>query len=89
MDKSIELCTVPEHHTFYQRRNTALEFLNNIWGLEPSRNRVIVPARQATEAGGIHFLESIPELHKRLKIRAKVHYKCLGYTIAWPMSGYF
>ncbi len=32
-------------------------------------NRVNVPARQATEAGGIHSLESIPGLHKRLKIR--------------------
>jgi hypothetical protein len=31
---------------------------------------VIVPARQATQAGGIHSLESIPGLHKRLKIRA-------------------
>jgi hypothetical protein len=25
-----------------------LEFLINLWGKEPSRNRVIVPARQAT-----------------------------------------
>jgi hypothetical protein len=33
MTKSIELCTVPEHHTFFQRRNTELEFLNYIWGL--------------------------------------------------------
>jgi hypothetical protein len=33
-------------------------------------NRVIVPVRQATQAGGIHSLESIPGLHKRLKIRA-------------------
>ncbi len=38
---------------------------------------VIVPARQATQAGGIHSLEPIPTLHKRLKIRAlgKVQYK--------------
>ncbi len=35
-------------------------------------NRVIVPARQATWAGGIFSLESIPGLHKRLKIRALV-----------------
>jgi len=28
--------------------STELEFLNNLWGLEPSKNRVIVPARQAT-----------------------------------------
>jgi hypothetical protein len=31
-------------------------------------NRVIVPARQATQAGGIDSLESIPGLHKRLQI---------------------
>jgi hypothetical protein len=31
---------------------------------------VIVPARQATLAGGINSLEAIPGLHKRLKIRA-------------------
>ncbi len=37
-----------------------------------ARNRVIVPARQATKAGGIHSLESIPGLHKRLKIRAPI-----------------
>ncbi len=29
-----------------------------------------VPARQATLAGGIHYLESIPGPHTRLKIRA-------------------
>jgi hypothetical protein len=31
---------------------------------------VIVPARQATQAGGIHPLQSIHGLHKRLKILA-------------------
>jgi hypothetical protein len=36
-----------------------------------ARNRVIVPARQATLAGGTNSLESIPGLHKRLKIRAQ------------------
>jgi hypothetical protein len=36
-------------------------------GWEPSRNRVIAPAHQAKSAGGIHFLESIPGLHKRFK----------------------
>ncbi len=34
------------------------------------RNRVVVPARQATQAGGIDTLESIPGLHKSLKIPA-------------------
>jgi len=33
-----------------------------------ARNRVIKPARQATQAGEIHSLESIPGLNKRLKI---------------------
>jgi hypothetical protein len=33
-------------------------------------NSVTLPARQATYAGGTHSLESIPGLHKRLKIRA-------------------
>jgi hypothetical protein len=36
------------------------------------RNRVIVPARHATWAGGIHSLESIPGPHKHLKIRAQL-----------------
>ncbi len=34
------------------------------------RNRVIVPARQATKACGIDSLESIPTVLKRFKIRA-------------------
>ncbi len=36
-----------------------LEFSNNLCGEEPSRNRVVVPARQATQPGGIGSLESI------------------------------
>jgi hypothetical protein len=32
----------------------------------------MVPARQATWAGGIYSLESIPGFHKRLKVRAQV-----------------
>jgi hypothetical protein len=39
-------------------------------GLEPSRNRVVVPARQATQPGGIGSLESILELLQSFKIRA-------------------
>ncbi len=31
----------------------------------------VIPARQATKAGGINFSESIPELHKRLLTRAQ------------------
>jgi hypothetical protein len=38
-----------------------LEFLKSLWGQGTEfRNRVIVPARQATYAGEIHSLESIP-----------------------------
>ncbi len=44
---------------------------NNLWGLgTESRNRVSLPARQATQPGGIGFLESIFGLLKSLKIRA-------------------
>ncbi len=39
-------------------------------GQEPSRNRVVVPARRTTQAGGIDSLESILGLLKSLKIRA-------------------
>ncbi len=37
-----------------------LEFKNNLWGLGSEyRNRIVVPAHQATKAGGIVSLESI------------------------------
>ncbi len=45
-------------------------FKQYMGALEPSRNRVVVMARQATEAGGIDSLESILGLLKSLKIRA-------------------
>ncbi len=48
-----------------------LEFYNNLWGIGPSRNRVVVLASQATYPGGIVSLESIPGLQKSLKIRAR------------------
>ncbi len=47
-----------------------LEFLNNLWELEPSRNRVVVPARQASQADGVDSLESILVLLKGKKIRS-------------------
>ncbi len=51
---------------------SVLDFVNNLWGpLEPSRSRVVVPARKAAEAGGIDSLESILGLLKSLKIRAR------------------
>jgi hypothetical protein len=46
-------------------------FKQSIGGWEPSRNRVVVPARQATQPGGIGSLESILGLLKSLKIRAQ------------------
>ncbi len=50
--------------------HAVLEFLNNLCGLyEPSRHRVVVPARQATQPGGIGSLESILGLLNSLKVR--------------------
>jgi hypothetical protein len=47
------------------------EFLKNLYGgEEPSRNRVVVPARQATYAGGIDSSKMILALLKNVKIRA-------------------
>jgi hypothetical protein len=71
----------------YCTDSAELEFLNNLLGLgtELSRNRVIVPVCQATSAEGIHSLESIPELHNRLKIRAQTSEKFLMHGIV-PMS---
>ncbi len=40
-------------------------------GQEPSRNRVVIPARQATQPGGIDSWESILGLLKSLKNRAQ------------------
>ncbi len=48
-----------------------LELLNNLWGLGTSRNRVAIPARQATEPGEIGSLESNFGLLKSLNIRAQ------------------
>ncbi len=47
-----------------------LEFGTIYGGLEPSRNRVVVPARQAMQPFGIGSLESILGILKSLKIRA-------------------
>ncbi len=49
------------------------------------RNRVIVPARQATQAGGIHSFESILGLHKRLKIRA-LYSICSEVSRRWALD---
>jgi hypothetical protein len=48
----------------------SLNFLPIYGGYEPSTNRFIVLARPTTEAGGLDSLESIPGLHRSLKIRA-------------------
>jgi hypothetical protein len=47
---------------------------------------VIVPARQATYAGGIHSLESFPGLHKRLQIRAQ-HSRICGFYAGSFLTG--
>jgi hypothetical protein len=48
------------------------EFLYNLWGLgtEYSSNRVVVPARQATQPGEIGSLEPILGLLKSLTVLA-------------------
>ncbi len=68
-------------HNDQQCSRPELEFLNNLWGPGTEQDRVIVPARQATQAGGIHSLESIPGLHLCLKIRAQV--LCMLQVFAW------
>ncbi len=69
---------ISEKTDFFIRSNQSLDFgrtfffrsfqcwnLRTIYGgYEPSRNRVVVPARQATWAGAIDSLESIPGLLK-------------------------
>ncbi len=54
----------------FLQKNTVLEFLNNLCGLELSKNRIVAPSSQATWAGGIDSLELILGLLKSLKIRA-------------------
>jgi hypothetical protein len=53
--------------------SSELEFVNNLWWVGTEyRYRVIVPARQATWAGGIDSLESISGLLKSSNIRALI-----------------
>jgi hypothetical protein len=57
--------------TVKQKETCAGIFEQSMGGQEPSRNSVVVPARQATtQPGGIGSLESILGLLKSLKIRA-------------------
>jgi hypothetical protein len=42
----------------------------------------VVPARQETWASGIDSSESIPGLHKRLQIRAQIHFRPVAITFA-------
>ncbi len=61
-------CTV-QYSTFVARNyGLCWNFRTIFGGQEPSRNRDVVPARQATQAGGIDSLESIPGLLKKFKI---------------------
>ncbi len=63
-------------------------FLNSLWGLkEPSTRRVAVPTRQATQAGRIDSLESIPGLLKSLKIRVLFAHRSLCLFQFLPERG--
>ncbi len=63
------ICRLGERNVTKEESSNRAGIFKEFWGARnPRRNRVIVPARQA---GGIHSLESIPALHKRLKIRAQ------------------
>jgi hypothetical protein len=56
---------------------------------EPNRNRVVVPARQATYFGAIHSLESILGLLKCLKQRALTcDRKWLGRSLDFSLNFY-
>ncbi len=55
-------------------KNSAGILEQSMEGYEPSRNRVVVPACQATLAGGIDALESITGILKSLKIPALVYF---------------
>jgi hypothetical protein len=54
------------------KRNQCWNFQTVYGGQEQSRKRVVVPARQASQQGGIVSLESILGLLKSLKIWALV-----------------
>jgi hypothetical protein len=71
--ETLHTCLLPYsgHRQFY---SSVLEFLNSLW--ERNKNRVAVPARQATKPGGIGSLESILGLLKSLKIRALLATVC-------------
>jgi hypothetical protein len=62
------------HFTDTDAQDSRAGILKQSMGARNRVGKVIVTARQATWAGGIHSLESIPGLHKRLKIRAQDSY---------------
>jgi hypothetical protein len=51
-----------------------------------SRNRIVAPARQATQLVGIGSLESIPGLFKSLKIRAQWLQVFFERDIRWRLA---
>jgi hypothetical protein len=59
-----------ENTKFIVSKNEKFHFLEPQAKFQPSMNRVIVPARQETQPGGIDPSESILGLLKSLKIRA-------------------
>ena len=65
-----------------------LNFLNSLWGLGNEEDYVIVPARQLHRlAEEIHSLESIPGLHKRLKILALSWFLFHGMVLYFLLHG--
>jgi hypothetical protein len=65
-----------------------MEFQKKIFGgYEPCRNRVVVPARQAT-AGGIDALESIPGLLKNTVHTVFLLIYCLFIFTVHTLYGY-
>ncbi len=53
---------------------------------ESYKTNIYRAARQAIKAGGIHSLESIPGIHKRLKIRALYSLDCQGERVKVTFS---
>ncbi len=61
--------------------STELEFLKSLWGLGTEEEQGFRTGPQATLAGGIHSLESIPGPQKHLKVRALYLRNCLRVKV--------
>ena len=78
--------SIPRNRFRQPMQPAVLVFLNNLYGgQEPRRNRVVVPARQVTQPGGIGPLKSILGILKSLKIRALAsRTTTLFLLVSWP-----